>query len=79
MENRTIEDKIFDYLTGGLRKKDYVKGSNEDLTIECRMCGDNTKRGEYYVRLQKEPDSTYPYGFICPDCYNHLKEGDTNE
>ena len=68
----TIEDEIFSACTN-VYKDCYDKGTNEDLTVECRMCGVNTKRGDYYKRNDLiEPDSTLPYLFICPDCYNSL-------
>lgn len=79
MENRTIEDEIFDEIAGVLTKKDYIPGTNEDLTIACRICGENTKRGKYYVRVIEEPRMSTPYLFICPECYNSLQEGENYE
>ena len=70
-EPETIEDILFKDLVD-LTQKDYHKGTNEDLTVECRMCGENTKRGKYYARNNDEPDSTLAYMFICPKCYRRL-------
>ena len=72
LEGCTIEDEIFSACSE-VYKDNYGEGTNEDLTVECRMCGVNTKRGRYYKRNDLlEPDSTLPYLFICPDCYNSL-------
>ena len=71
--NETIEDILFKDLVD-LTKDDYEKGTNPDLTIECRMCGENTKRGKYYKRKEAESNDT-PYLFICRDCYEELPDG----
>lgn len=77
-EVTTIEDEIFS-ACANVYKDNYSEGTNEDLTVECRMCGANTKRGEYFKRNDLlEPDSTLPYLFICPDCYNSLPNKEDN-
>ena len=73
-EPMTIEDEIFNACCN-VSKANYDKGTNEDLSIECRMCGENTKRGEYYKRIDCiDPDAELPYLFICKDCYNKCFE-----
>lgn len=74
----TIEDEIFS-ACANVYKENYSEGTNEDLTVECRMCGVNTKRGKYFKRNDLlEPDSSLPYLFICPDCYNSLPNKEDN-
>lgn len=70
-EPTTVEDKMFIEDTR-LTQDMYAKGTNKDLSIECRICGDNTPRGKYYARTDGTPDSLKPYNFICKDCYNQL-------
>lgn len=67
----TIEDDIFVAETE-LTKEDFVKGTNKDLSIECRICGENTPRGKYFTRRNEAPDSQQPYAFICRECYHSL-------
>lgn len=73
VKNVSIEDKIFIEDTR-LTKDMYKKGTNKDLSVECRICGENTPRGKYFVRTDSTPDSQQPYMFICKDCWNQLPE-----
>lgn len=75
-EPKTIEDSIF-LNDVELTQDDYERGTNKDLSVECRMCGENTPRGKFY-RLKNAVDSNTPYLFICRDCY-HLLPADKTE
>lgn len=66
----SIEDKMFEQEVG-LTRTDYAKGTNEDLSVECRMCGEVTPRGKYYKRVGVETNEA-PYLVICEDCYKSL-------
>ena len=71
-EPRTIEDEIYD-ACATVRQDMYRQGTNEDLSIECTICGRNTKRGDYYARQDAlDSDIPLPKMFICPDCYDKL-------
>lgn len=71
-EPRTIEDEIFS-ACAKIDKENYRKGTNQDLSIECTLCGKNTKRGEYYARNDVlDTGAPLPYMFICNDCYEEL-------
>lgn len=73
-KERSIEDEIFNSMAK-VRQSMYRAGTNQDLTVECRMCGEVTARGEYYARCdQAYPDEQLPFLFICPDCYDGLEE-----
>lgn len=71
-EPTTIEDKLFLEDTR-LTQDMYRRGTNKDLSIECRICGDNTQRGKYFVRCDSDcPTPDDPYSFICPHCWEEL-------
>lgn len=70
-EPTTIEDKLFLEDTK-LTQDMYKKGTNKDLSIECRICGENTTRGKYFVRKDSAGNPDTPYNFICKDCWNEL-------
>lgn len=72
VEVETIEDMMLKEEIS-VTKKDYTRGTNEDLSIECRICGENTRRGEYYKRVDGE-DNDIPYLFICKNCYDWLED-----
>lgn len=75
-EPKTIEDAILLEETN-LTQEDYERGTNRNLSVECRMCGENTKRGKFYKRIVADSNET-PYLFICRDCY-HLLPQDKSE
>lgn len=78
-EPQTIEDILFQDCVD-LTKQDYHKGTNSDLTIECRMCGENTRRGKYYARNGvTDTNQDISYMFICPKCYKELPDGRDKE
>lgn len=71
-EAETIEDKMLkEQIT--LTKKDYIKGINQDLSVECRMCGEITPRGKFYKRVDAQDNNT-PYLVICEKCYRWLED-----
>lgn len=69
----TIEDKIL-MAEMEVCQDDYKEGTNPDLSVTCRICGENTPRGKYYCRIDGEKDSSMDYMFICKDCYRILPE-----
>lgn len=66
----TIEDEML-LAEMEVTQEDYRKGTNEDLSVECRICGENTPRGKYYCRKDCTTPHV-PYAFICKDCYRIL-------
>ena len=66
----TIEDRMF-LNDVELTQEDYERGTNKNLSVECRMCGENTRRGKFYKKKDVK-DSNDPYSFICRDCYHLL-------
>lgn len=71
-EVETIEDRMLkEQIT--VTKSDYVKGTNQDLSVECRMCGEVTPRGKFYKRVDAN-DGEVPYLVICEDCYKWLED-----
>lgn len=72
-EPSTIEDILF-LEDAQLTQDMYKKGTNKDLTIECRICGDNTPRGNYYALKDCTSENLSPHCLICEDCYNNLPE-----
>ena len=70
IEPHTIEDSIF-INDANLTQEDYERGTNKNLSVECRICGENTKRGKFYKKKDAK-DNNEPYLFICRECYHML-------
>lgn len=71
-EPKTIEDKIF-LNDVDITQDDYERGTNRNLSVECRLCGENTPRGKFYRKRNATSDND-PYLFICRECYHLLPE-----
>lgn len=69
-EPKTLEDDML-LATTQLHQELYHKGSNKDLSIECRLCGKVTPRGRYFARKDAREEHV-PYVFICGECYDSL-------
>ena len=69
-EPNTIEDDML-FSNTQLTQEFYRRGTNKNLSVECRLCGTTTPRGKYYCR--KNPlDNGVNYAFICRECFHSL-------